>query len=263
MAATGFIIEPTADELLAFATSADNDYHPLHTIFKWAGFTLGAKYPHSPGGALLTLLGSEWVARSGADTTDPKVPSITMDEFASTPYEELEANMEMVTWRFGTVSDPAVLEKPTLEPSELMGAKSLHRIKGRKAHRAAGIACGLIVPRAVQAAATAARDDLTDRYRLEKIALMTQSAANKGTQVAINEIADVTIVRSIPLMTLTSFNDKYKNFQRLMHRPPHSWEECSIQQLSAVEELLRQGVCYVDLSIFGSNKQRSAKLMWV
>jgi len=72
--ATGFIIEPTAAELLAFTTSPDNDYHPLHTIFKWAGFTLGAKYPHSQGGALLTLLGSEWVARPGGDTTDPKGP---------------------------------------------------------------------------------------------------------------------------------------------------------------------------------------------
>jgi hypothetical protein len=171
--------------------------------------------------------------------------------------------METITWRFGTVSDPAVLEKPTLEPSELMGSKSMHRIKARKAHQASGLACGIKIPRAVQLATAAARDDLTDQYRLEKIALMKQTAAAKGNQVAINEIADVTKVRSIPLMPLATFNDKFKTFQRLMHRPPHAWEECSIQQLSAVEELLKEGVCYVDLSISGSNQQRSAKLMRV
>ena len=76
------IIEPTADELLSFATAADNSYHPLHTIFKWAGFTMGVKYQLSPGGALLTNLGSEWIARRGDETNDPKTPTITLDEFA-------------------------------------------------------------------------------------------------------------------------------------------------------------------------------------
>ncbi len=27
--------------------------------------------------------------------------------------------------------------------------------------------------------------------------------------------------------------------QKLIHRPPHPWEECSIQQFTAVEDLLR------------------------
>ena len=215
------IIESTADESLAFATSMDNNYHPLHTIFKWAGFTMGAKYEHSPGGALLTNLGSEWVARPGDDMSDPKAPTISIDEFASTPIEELESNMEASHWKFAKSADPAILEKPTLERSELMESKSTHRTKARKAHQAAGLACGLRVPKAVQQAAATARDDLTDRYRLEKIALMKQTAAAKGNQVAINEIADVTMVRSIPLMPLATFNDKYKNFQKLMHRPPH------------------------------------------
>ena len=194
------IIEPTVDELLSFATAADNSYHPLQTIFKWAGFTMGAKYEHSPGGALLTNLGSEWVARPGDDMSDPKAPTISIDEFASTPIEELEANMEGSHWKFAKSSDPAVLEKPTLERSELMEAKSMHRIKARKAHQAAGLACGIKIPKAVQQAAATARDDLTDRYRLEKIALMKQTAVAKCNQVAINEIADVTMVRSIPLM---------------------------------------------------------------
>ena len=63
----------------------DNNYHPLHAIFKWAGFTMGVKYEHSPGATLLTNLGVEWIARAGDDMTDPETPTITLDEFASTP----------------------------------------------------------------------------------------------------------------------------------------------------------------------------------
>ena len=85
----------------------------------------------------------------------------------------------------------------------------------------------------------------------------------KGDLVAINEIADVTKVRTIPIMTQASSNEKFMNFHTLCHRHPHPWEECSIQQLTAVEDLIKHVVCYVDLSIFGSNQQRSAKLMRV
>ena len=208
------VIEPATEELASFAISPDNNYHSLHAIFKWAGFTLGVKYEHSPGAALLTNLGADWIARAGDDMTDPKTPTITLDEFASTPIEELEANMESAHWKFAKSSDPAVSEKTTLERSEMMESKSTHRTKARKAHQAAGLACGLKVPKAVQQAAASARDDLTERYRLEKIALMKQQAAAKGNQVAINEIADVTMVRSIPLMPLPTFNTKYKNFQK-------------------------------------------------
>ena len=73
------VLEPTAEELAGFTTSGDNRYHPLQAIFKWAGFTWGVKYEHSPGAVLLTSLGSEWVAASGADSTDPKALMITMD----------------------------------------------------------------------------------------------------------------------------------------------------------------------------------------
>ena len=92
------VIEPTAYELLSFATSPDNNYRPLHTIFKWAGFTMGVKYENPPGATLLTNLGSEWIARAGDETNDPKTPTITLDEFASTPPEELDANMESAHW---------------------------------------------------------------------------------------------------------------------------------------------------------------------
>ena len=79
------VLEPTADELAGFAASADGQFHILHAIFKWAGFTWGVKYVHSPGGVLLNNLGSEWVTRHGSEPTDPKVPTMTVDEFASTP----------------------------------------------------------------------------------------------------------------------------------------------------------------------------------
>ena len=78
-------LEPTPEELASFATSSDGLFHPLHAIFRWAGFTWGVKYKHSPGATLLTALGSDWITQSGADPTDPKAPSMVVDEFASTP----------------------------------------------------------------------------------------------------------------------------------------------------------------------------------
>ena len=32
-------LEPTPEELASFATSNDGLFHPLHAIFRWAGFT--------------------------------------------------------------------------------------------------------------------------------------------------------------------------------------------------------------------------------
>ena len=124
-------MEPTAEELAGFATSTDNDYHPLQALFKWAGFTWGVKYQHSPGGVLLTDLGSEWIALPGMGPTDPKAPTITLDEFASTPSEEFERNIEVAHWKFAKSSEPSILEKPTLETDELTEAKSMHKTKAR------------------------------------------------------------------------------------------------------------------------------------
>ena len=76
------------------------------------------------------------------------------------------------------------------------------------------------------------KDDKVDKYRLEKLALLKQATAHKGNTVAINEIADVTIVRAIPLMAKQTFREKFRNFQAVMHRPPHPWEECSIYSSS-------------------------------
>ena len=212
---------------------------------------------------MLTNLGSDFTLRTGDGPTDPKVPTMTVDEFASTPLEELERNIEENNWKFCMSADPVLLQKETQEPSDIIKAKSVHRGKARKAHRAANLVCGFDVPRAALRAAEQDKVDKTDRYRLEKIALMKQQSALKGDSVAINEIADVTKVRSIPIMELKTFNEKYMNYHALCHRHPHAWEECSIQQLTCVEDLLKHAVCYVDLSIFGSNHQRSAKLMRV
>ena len=68
---------------------------------------MGSQHHHSPGGALLTNLGSEWVTRPGDDLSDPKAPTITLDEFASTPVEELDANMERSLSEFTKLADPA------------------------------------------------------------------------------------------------------------------------------------------------------------
>ena len=249
--AGSLVLEPTAEELEAFKTSPDNAFRRLHAIFKRAGFTWGTKYQHSPGGVLLSNLGSEWVALPGSDSSDPKAPTITIDEFASTPSEELERNIEAAQWKFSKSSEPTILEKEKLTKDELTEAKSMHKTQARKAHQAANLACGLLIPRAVQRAAVNERDEKTDQYRLEKIALLKQQSAHKGNQVAVHEIADVTMVKSIPLMPNNTFNAKFKNFEILMHRPPHSWEECTIQQLIVVEDLLKDSNCYVDLSIFG------------
>ena len=75
------------------------------------------KYVHSPGGVLLNNLGSEWFTRhaTDSDATGPKVPTMTVDEFASTPADELERNIEERNWKFATSSEPVILQKEKLE----------------------------------------------------------------------------------------------------------------------------------------------------
>ena len=135
------VLEPRADELSGFATSAERQFHQLHAIFIWAGFTWGVKYVHSPGGALLTNLGSEFLLRSGDDPAEPKVPTMKVDEFASIPIDELERHIEEANGKFSISADPVILQKETLESSDYTKAKAVHRGKARKAHRAAYLVC--------------------------------------------------------------------------------------------------------------------------
>ena len=105
------VAEPTAEQLGEFTNSPDNDFHPLHAICKWAGFPLGIKYKHSPGAVLLTNLGSEWVTPMGSESGDPQSPTITMDEFASTPAEEFEHHIDSNEWEFAKSSDPVMVSR--------------------------------------------------------------------------------------------------------------------------------------------------------
>ena len=212
--AGSLVFEPTKAELEAFSTSPDNDFHRLQPIFTWAGFTWGVKYQMSPGGVLLTNLGADWVALPGSDSADPKCPNITLDEFAATPSEELERLIDSENWWFAISSEPSILAKAIIPKEELCGAKPLHRTKARKAHLAANIACGLIIPRSVQQEADAKRDQSMDVYRREKMALLKEQSAPKNTDlVAVHEIADVTKVKSIPLWTASpsTRNSKISN----------------------------------------------------
>ena len=163
-------LEPTADELASFGTSDDGLFHPLHDIFRWAGFTWGVKYKHSPGATLLTALGSDWLAKPGAAALDPKAPTMAVDEFASTPVEEFETSIGENEWEFAESSDPAVIERDHLGSDDrLIKSKHLHRSQARKAHQAANLFCGFIIPRAVQQTQNVERDDKLDKYRLEKL----------------------------------------------------------------------------------------------
>ena len=153
------VLEPTAEELASFNTSDDGLFHPLHAIFRWAGFTWGVKYKHSPGATLLSALGSDWRAKSGADPLDPKVPTMAVDEFASTPMEEFETCIGENEWEFAESSDPAVIELEHLgADNKLIKSKHLHRSQARKALQAANLLCGFIIPRAVQQTQKVERD---------------------------------------------------------------------------------------------------------
>ena len=122
---------------------------------------------------------------------------------------------------FAKAGDPVILLKDKLEPDEKMKATSLHRTKARKAHQAANLACGVLIPREVTRASEADREVKTDQYRLEKVALLKQQSGAKGNQVAINEIADVTIVRSIPLMPSDDVQREVQELREIDASPPH------------------------------------------
>ena len=104
---------------------------------------------------------------------DPKVPTMAVDEFASTPVEELERNIEGAKWKFAESSDPVILQKDKLETEDVViEGKHLHRSKACKAHQATNLFCGFLIPRAAQRAMDADKDDKVDKYRLEKLALL-------------------------------------------------------------------------------------------
>ena len=78
---------------------------------------------------------------------------------------------------------------------------------------------------------------------------------------SIHEIADITKQRSIPVMGTRDFNMMWERFRTMMHRPPNPNEQCTIEQLAVVQELIRGGACYVDFGMFGASPQRTAKTM--
>ena len=79
--------------------------------------------------------------------------------------------------------------------------------------------------------------------------------------VAMNEVADTTQVRSIPVIDPKAYLNYYKNFEKWMLRKPNPGEVPSKAQLTCLIEILKSGTCYVDLAIFGEHQCRSAVAM--
>ena len=77
--------------------------------------------------------------------------------------------------------------------------------------------------------------------------------------VAMNEIVNITDMRSIPVMPTGESNAIWTNFKEWAHRGPYPHEEPSRPQLNCVKEVIQSGAIGVDFVLFGMNQQRSAK----
>ena len=87
----------------------------------------------------------------------------------------------------------------------------------------------------------------------ERDAVVATAAANaKPTcqQVAIDEIGDPNMKRSIPVMAVARYNRLWGNFHKWTGRDPDEHEEPTREQLSVVEEVFNQGSCHLDYALF-------------
>ena len=107
-------------------------------------------------------------------------------------------------------------------------------------------------------------------YELQKLEAATASSnptvfeatpAAIGDTAAINEIADVTRRREVPVMSFKDYGAVAKLFHKLVHRMPLPYEIPSREQMSVPLDILKRDSCFVDWALWVGSQGRIAKKM--
>ena len=174
--------------------------HSLADILAWAKLKGSVAYAPSQAGSLLAALGAE------ADTS--------VEEFAAIP-EDTFLHIIREVWHY---SASEVLEDGFdtdlgIKPSAI---KLGHAVS---AHYVARIWSGVESTRAHKIRRTTAQDTAASEYRDAKLKALQANAVAQATPasvhtVPINEVADTTQKREVPVMSPETYHKWYKNFKK-------------------------------------------------
>ena len=99
------------------------------------------------------------------------------------------------------------------------------------------------------------RNGKTKKAKIEALGKLTAMAsvggasASTGDTAAMNEIADVTKRREIPVITGDAFREYWRNFKKRKYREPFPSEAPTLAQVTVPLEILRNNSCYVDFAL--------------
>ena len=223
----------------------------LQDIFTWARLKGNIDYSPSQSGTLLAAVGAD------EDTTIDELAAISTERF----FHAADAN-----WMRSESNDPDDSKSTDLivKPAEITIGRAM------SAHHVARLWSGVESSRAAKARRTQYDDSKAQNYRDAKlIALQATATANGqarpsnvgGETVPINEVADTTQKREIPVMNAETYRTLYRNYKKWAHVDPKPSITPTRQQLSVLQVILLTGSCYVDMALWGNFQGRSARAM--
>jgi hypothetical protein len=246
------VVEPTSDQLDAI--------NGLEDLFGWAHVEGDIMHSGTMAGSLLGLVGippdptaDPWQQLATFANVDP-------DDFKDEVRRWCMADMEDEAERDGP-QNVSVVYRPHLSIPATLVQKGF----AKAAHNAARIRMKLTKSReelAVAAADVATARDydmfLRDKHieALAQTPPATPAAATapslaSDTGVKLCAIVDITAEGSVPKISAKLYTDMFKNFIKVVHKPPPEDEEPSIHQMTALMFLLQMMSCYVNLALWG------------
>ena len=210
----------------------------LDDILAWARIGGAMDYVPSQRGSLLIAAGG------GVDTT--------IEEFAAIPTDNYMHIMENL-WMYSASKEPgdSWSQDMTTAPSEMIKAR------GISAHHVARIWVGAETSRAQKCRRINYTDTKDQEYRDAKLSALQATASSShsarpsftevGETVPINEVADTTQKREIPVMAMEKYRGFYKNYKKWTHVDPKPSITPTRAQLSVLLAILASDSCYVDM----------------
>ena len=236
--------EPTEGEWAALETLAD--------ILSWSRLTGTMEYGPSQQGSLLVALGAD--------------VNTSVDEFAAIPVQNFLNTLESV-WLHSesTERDDHGNVELAITPTEIVKARA------RSAHHVARIWVGAETTRAYKSRRLNHEDNKSQEYRDAKLAALQAAAVvpgstrhpptDGGETVPINEVADTTQKREVPVMSAERYRGYYRQYKKWTHVDPKPSITPTRAQLSVLGAILATGSCYVDMALWGAFQGRSARAM--
>jgi hypothetical protein len=231
------VIEPTKGEWEGLST--------LTHLLAWARIGGEVNMPGSKSGTLLVALGAD------ADVRIEDIASIDPDDFEDA----------LASWLIGPPDTGAGVDIPQVSPS------AIDKGRARALHKACRIFVGLEYSKADTeewAWQNSQREALAQAERTKAISQASTVApqpVKMGRSVKVAEVADVTKAVEVPVLDAATITEAFAEYLRKMHIEPRPEIEPSVEQLSALHDILANGSCYVDLSIWGPHHIRILKAM--